>query len=165
MWKRILVAMDLSPVSRPALETAARIARESGATLFALTVDDLPEGARAWLEPLCEPELVELRGAIDRHAQWITERLSRELAAMRPQIGNIAVEPIFRWGRPAETIVGEAERLDADVIVVGSTGKPFGSVSERVAKTASRPVLVVPAVQLTRAPAEPRRESRFDRAA
>lgn len=50
----------------------------------------------------------------------------------------------------ADAIVGEAERSGVDVIVIGSTGKGAwrrffsGSVSEKVAREASCPVLICP---------------------
>jgi nucleotide-binding universal stress UspA family protein len=154
MWKRILAATDLTAVSRPALETAGRLAKEGDGTLFVLHVDDLPDAAKHWLTPIYQPELADLRRAIDRHGQQVRERLSAEVRAVLGAAKGLAVEPLFRWGRPADTIVSEAARLDAELIVVGARGAPLGSVSERVMTLAGRPVLVVPFARIETAPAD-----------
>jgi len=74
-------------------------------------------------------------------------RLTAEIAEVLGSLGPaaaVATEPIFRWGRPADTIVAEGQRLGADVIVTGTRGAPVGRVLERVLLTAGRPVLAVP---------------------
>jgi nucleotide-binding universal stress UspA family protein len=144
MWKRILATTDLTAVSRPALETAARLARDSKGTLFVLHVDDLPDAAKHWLAPIYEPELTELRRAVERHGRDVRDRLAAEVLSVLGAGREVAIEPVFKWGRPADAIVSEAARLDADLIVIGSRGAPLGSISERVTALAGRPVLVVP---------------------
>ena len=55
----------------------------------------------------------------------------------------------MRFGHPVETIVDAADKMDADVIIIGTHGRTgvkralLGSVAERVARHASRPVLIV----------------------
>lgn len=146
MWKRILVATDLTAVSRPALETATALARTSGATVFVLHADELPEPAKHWLGPLFEDDVAELRAAVDRRGRQLRDQLAEQLAALIGPAPRPPVEPILRWGRPADTIVAEADRVDAEVIIVGTQGAPLGSVAERVMMIAGRPVLVVPAL-------------------
>jgi nucleotide-binding universal stress UspA family protein len=54
-------------------------------------------------------------------------------------------------GPPSKAIVGEAARLDADLIILGSHGfgavfkMLLGSVSSAVLRKSGRPVLIVPA--------------------
>jgi nucleotide-binding universal stress UspA family protein len=60
------------------------------------------------------------------------------------------VRPALLQGDPARTILQEAERLDADLIVVGKRQHGMlerfllGSVSQAIVNQAHRPVLVVP---------------------
>ena len=57
---------------------------------------------------------------------------------------------VIDGGKPAETIVAAAERLNVDAISLGSHGRSgvaravIGSVAEAVVCGARRPVLVVP---------------------
>jgi nucleotide-binding universal stress UspA family protein len=68
-------------------------------------------------------------------------------------------------GSTARTVLTVAERLDADVIVVGTRGRGaaksalLGSVSHGLVQHADRPVVVVPSPALAR-----HRETRLPRA-
>jgi nucleotide-binding universal stress UspA family protein len=62
----------------------------------------------------------------------------------------------------ADTILSEADAVDADAIVLGSRGRGgigsflVGSVSHAVLQSADRPVLIVPSPQVARERAERR---------
>jgi nucleotide-binding universal stress UspA family protein len=145
MWKRVLAATDLTATSHAALEVAADLARASSGTLFVVHVDALPEAAKHWLAPFYAEDVSALRGLVERRGENMRDSLVVHVREVLGRPGGLAVEPIFRWGRPAQTIVAEAERLDADVVVVGTRGTPIGSVPEGVMRAAGRPVLLVPA--------------------
>ncbi len=83
-------------------------------------------------------------------------------AALASSAGRLArtgwsVEPRVLRGSPADAILAEADRLDADLIVMGSRGRgPFksallGSVSTEVVNASSRPVLVARRAELRHA--------------
>ena len=67
-----------------------------------------------------------------------------------------SVENVLRFGRAADVILAEAQRFDADLIVVGNRGRGgiasmlLGSVSAEVTDRASCPVLVARGETLTR---------------
>ena len=86
------------------------------------------------------------RSAADQRSATLRERLSRQLRGVLRAKPDIAVEPIFRRGRAPDVVIAEAERVGAEVIVLGTRGSPVGSVAEAVMRSAGRPVLVVPAV-------------------
>ncbi|MDH3915782.1 MAG: universal stress protein, partial [Chromatiales bacterium] len=77
-------------------------------------------------------------------------RLVREAAQSMRDAGIDAVG-IMLQGPPAKVILEEADKLDADLIVMGSHGFGavfkllLGSVSSAVMKKSGRPVLIVPA--------------------
>jgi nucleotide-binding universal stress UspA family protein len=147
MFNRVLVATDLTAISRPALALGARLVQASSGTLFVVHADELPETAKHWLTPFYEEDVEALRAFVERHGTALRTRLTTEIAEVMASMGSagaVATEPIFRWGRPADTIVAEGQRLDADVIVAGTRGSPVGRVLERVLLTAGRPVLAVP---------------------
>ena len=62
---------------------------------------------------------------------------------------GITAELVVKEGRPADGILDAADEVDADLIIVGSTGKHgalrmlMGSVSSRVAEYSTRSVLIV----------------------
>lgn len=74
-------------------------------------------------------------------------RLDRLIQALRDQ--GVRAEGICRVGHPVETIVEEAGRWEADIVVVGTQGRRgvsrlmLGSVAEGVLRRAGCPVLVV----------------------
>jgi nucleotide-binding universal stress UspA family protein len=146
MFKRVLVATDLTATSRPAMALAASLAQASSGTLFVVHADELPETAKHWLTPFYEEDVEALRGFVERHGAALRDRLSKEIADVLGSNAGITTEPIFRWGRPADMIVAEAGRLDADVIVAGTRGAPVGRVLERLMMIAGRPILAVPAL-------------------
>jgi universal stress protein E len=130
---RILVASDLSKRSRRATGRAVALAQQFGCDLYALYVadDDRPE------------ELI------------ATECRSAE-AAIREHLGEagaaaLASKPVIvtRAGDPFKVIAEEADRVEADLIVMGAHRKRLlgdvftGTTIERVIRLGSRPVLMV----------------------
>jgi nucleotide-binding universal stress UspA family protein len=145
MFERILVASDLTPTSEPALRAAVRLAREQRAPLIVLHVSERHHQAEHWLVPFFEEEMRVYGAAVKREMETARERLdaaARALSDGQP----LTVEAVVQPGRAAETIVDEAKRRDADLIVVGTHGATgmLGSVAARVVGTARCPVLVVP---------------------
>jgi nucleotide-binding universal stress UspA family protein len=85
---------------------------------------------------------------------------ARDVAAEGTQLANDAglkAEPATdeQGESVAEAILSGADRLDADVIVLGSRGQGrlsslLGSVSHRVLQRADRPVLVIPSAAVAK---------------
>lgn len=90
----------------------------------------------------------------DRAGELLDEhKAMRELAARLeadPDLTGITVVPIMAMGPTVETVLREADRIDAGTIVAGSHGHGklhhllLGSVSEGLIKHSTRPVVVVP---------------------
>jgi nucleotide-binding universal stress UspA family protein len=140
--RHLLCPTDFSDASRHALEQAAALAKWSGARITILHVaapmsDVLPGLAM----PTAHGDLVADSDALRRRAL-------EESAAFTA--ANIAVEVRVSVGRPWREIVEEADRLEADLIVLGTHGASgfqhllLGSVTEKVLRAAHRPVLTVP---------------------
>jgi nucleotide-binding universal stress UspA family protein len=147
VWKRICCAVDFSPVSRKAMESAAELARRYEAELVLVHVDDRPPapGARDSLAPaaaieqgsfLLESQLDEWTGAAERIAG---RSVSRELLQ----------------GAPAESVVRYVSRAGFDAIVMGTHGRTgadhfiFGSVAQAVVRDAPCTVVVVKGLPAT----------------
>ena len=140
MYKKILVAVDGSDHALNAVRSAVKIARGSGATLYLLAVD----GCR----PLKGP-LAELAKEQDLSRDEIFEHVLESAAITAKIPDTIHVEQLVRIGDPADIILAEAGKIEADIIVVGRRGLGayaellLGSISRKVLHLAKVPVLVV----------------------
>jgi nucleotide-binding universal stress UspA family protein len=140
--KRILCPLDFSDASTHALEQAARLARWYGAGLTVLHVrptvvphpDISPEGHMA---PWLVAELETLR-------HRVTAACADAVAA------GVPVDAMASAGDPVHEILRHADTLAADLIVLGTHGLSgfrhlvLGSVTEKVLRRATCPVLTVP---------------------
>jgi nucleotide-binding universal stress UspA family protein len=142
MISHILVAVDGSENSRKAARFAHDLAQQTQARITLLFV----------LEP---PRMLPL-GFFDSELITGAQRSPEEVAAVQRLLDEVAsdlpkaqVSKVVEIGRPADTIVAQAEALGADHIVIGARGlNPggkwlMGSVSDRVVQHAGRPVTVV----------------------
>ena len=86
-------------------------------------------------------------GVKDYYRAEAGEVMEKVTAALPPELQNAHM--IYRVGHPAEVIAEEAEKLDVDLIIMGSHGHRalgallFGSVSNEVLANVKRPTLIV----------------------
>jgi nucleotide-binding universal stress UspA family protein len=129
---RLLVAADFSPQAEKVLGVARDLAEAMQAAVTVLHVVS-PRAARS--------------GDPDTREEY---RLTREAAEAMRESG-IDAQGVVGEGQPARVIVTEADRIDADMVIVGSHGfgavfrMILGSVSSEVLKKCRRPVMIVPA--------------------
>lgn len=141
--KTILAAIDLSEASGAILRQAREFAAALGARVWVLHVAD-PDPAFVGRE--VDPEV--MRDDVAREYRREHQELQRLSQGLRD--AGVESTALLVQGSTAETILEEAGRLKADMIVIGSYGKGgvrrllFGSTSEDVLQSANVPVLVVP---------------------
>lgn len=139
--KKLLVAVDLSEPSKVVIETALRMA---------LALDGSVE-----LVHVREPFVYALAGQYGpspQQEQALTDWIDRALAEASDRLNHARVPCVTTslHGSPAREIVAHAEKIGADLIVVGTHGRGglshavLGSVAERIVQKAKRPVLTVP---------------------
>lgn len=156
VYKTILYATDLTENAAHAFRHAVGIARCHRAQISILHV--LPEMESAVLnyvstvmgeDRLAEFELAHKAEIHDEISKRLHEFAKAELADRPDDVERIAGIEIHH-GNPAAEILKAADRLNADLIVLGSHGKGalkytfLGSVAEKVLKKSHRPVVVVP---------------------
>jgi nucleotide-binding universal stress UspA family protein len=140
----VLAATDLSDVGNAAVPYAYAMLRATGGVVELCHVHE-----RALPSPPYAFELPE--GLTEEKRAGIERALRALVPADAESLGITTHISIVDGGRPAETIVAAAERLNVDAINVGSHGRGgvaravLGSVAEAVVRHARRPVLVVPA--------------------
>lgn len=136
--KLILVPIDFSANAEQALDYACELASKLGSTVRLVhAFASPPSGLRVALK-----EDV-LQNLVNEHREALGK-----LAEARRTTASFG-EPIVEVGDPRDAIVETAERLGADLIVMGTQGRRglsrvmMGSVAEDVIRQASCPVLAV----------------------
>jgi nucleotide-binding universal stress UspA family protein len=135
---KILFPTDFSTAGRAALETATALARDRGAKLLIVHVEEPPiaYGGGELYYGIDEP---------DRH------ELQRMLSEVVPTDPAVGFEHRLLLGNPAGAIVHLAEKEAVDMIVMPTHGRTglvrllMGSVAEEVVRKAKCPVLTIKA--------------------
>ena len=153
--KKILYATDLSENARHAFSYAMSMANRYGAGITilhvlqeaspyrdSLIVNILGEEKWASLRKENEQKVLDiLKGRLEKFC----EDASKEL----PACPFITDEIVVKIGNPADEILGELERNNCDVVIMGAHGHGvigeafLGSVSRRVLRRSHKPVIVV----------------------
>jgi len=140
MYKKIVLAVDGSEVSKNAAKHAIELAKSTGGELIAVHI--VPPIDATNVESF-HPEM--LLDGLRKEGEKILSEV-KDLASQK----GVNIETRVEDGIPYERICELAEARDADIIVMGSHGRTgigkvfIGSVAERViSKTKCRPVLVV----------------------
>ena len=124
--RRVLCPVNYSPLSQTALEHAAALAAKTGAELIIAHIEENPGGnnEQASLQHLCK---------------WVPANVR----------AHCAVKEVVKQGGAAEQIIEEAEKSQADILVIGAQLRSLlgavllGSTTELVIRSASCPVLSV----------------------
>ncbi|MGH1485363.1 MAG: universal stress protein [Cellvibrionaceae bacterium] len=153
--KTILYATDLGKHTRPAFHMAVSLAKKYNAKiLFVYVIEPLSASAASMVNAYLPDSTVEemyKQSVEDLHVK-ITDRIrafcKEEMNGEDFPAGE--PEPYVLEGVPAPTIIKAAEKMDADLIVMGSHSHStidtlfIGSVANKVVNRASKPVLLVP---------------------
>ena len=137
MYRTIVVGYDGSTAARKAFDSALELAARDHAELHVVSVGRPSEIA----------DDVETEAVIE-HTRAYHRRLLAELKASAAT-KQVKTHYEVAVGHPAEQIIYYADRIGADLIVVGDRGRSnfarllLGSVSKQVTEHAGRPVLVV----------------------
>lgn len=132
-FERILVPTDFSHCGDEALALASALARDSGARMLILHVEELPMayGTGHMYYGPTEPT---------------QKQLSEMLHKVVPTDPDITCEHHMRMGDPATEIVAFADAESVDLLVIGTHGRTglfrafMGSVAESVVRHANCPV-------------------------
>ncbi|MBZ0206390.1 MAG: universal stress protein [Flavobacteriales bacterium] len=141
--KNILVPLDLKVETGRVLDQAVELAQALSAKLWLLHVA-APDPDFVGYE--AGPQYIrDIRADTLREERAQLHRMVAELAA-----SNIPAQPLMVMGPTVETILSEAERIKADMIVMGAHGRRglakafLGSTSDDVLRANRYPVLIVP---------------------
>ena len=138
LLKKILALTDFSDLSAKGVKYAGRLAKETGATLLVVNVVLLDES-----------------GAIDKqeieeHKKQLDDFLGTTLGRMS---AGLKIRKIVEIGEPSAAIVDRAASEHVDLIVTSTHGRGgisrflIGSVTDKLVRRSTCPVLVVPVEQ------------------
>jgi nucleotide-binding universal stress UspA family protein len=143
--KTILAPIDFSKVTDSVVKEAAALARALDGRVVLLSVVQPPMVLNEYAGMV---DLAQITAAGEKNAVRQLERLENTL-----QNQFIKTESVQATGAPVDTIVEQAEKHEADYIVMGSHGHTafyellVGSTTHGVLMRAKCPIVIVPAVK------------------
>jgi nucleotide-binding universal stress UspA family protein len=141
--KTILAPIDFSPVSESVVREAISLARAQEGRVVLLNAIQVSPALNEYA-PVLE-NLTEITAAGERNAARQLAQLAGELTAQ-----GVVVETQQFTGAPIQQILEQADKLQADYIVMGSHGHTalydllVGSTTHGVLMRAKCPVVIVP---------------------
>lgn len=138
LYEKILIAIDGSDRNKTAIEEGLRIARGTGALVYAVFVKDIHRYNATPTDVI----MVDLQVTLQKLAE-------DALAVVRDLSDGVNLETVALEGKPDVEIVRFAEEKGIDLIVIGTNAKRgferllLGSVAEQVIRTTSCKTLVV----------------------
>jgi len=148
MYKKILLPTDGSKYAEKAAKHAIWIASHSNAEVIALNVVDTSSLVGLPAEDLT----VRVTEILKEEGQKSLETITNIMEQLEKEKGLktvVKIISISKEGSPADVILKTVEEEDVDLIVMGTSGKHgldrflLGSVTEKVVRSAKRPVLAV----------------------
>jgi nucleotide-binding universal stress UspA family protein len=138
-FRHILAPVDFEPCSKRALEIAIDFALQFDSKLTLVHAWEVP--GYLYASPYLTPDIWEALGEAAK------QQLDAELTQARTRLPR--AESVLTCGPAGFEVIATAERLKADLIVVGTHGRRglsrafLGSVAEKVVRGSSVPVLTV----------------------
>jgi nucleotide-binding universal stress UspA family protein len=149
MIHHVLVPLDGSQLAEKALAAARQVVRSGGQITLITAVPHIPAApvpasGTMDTEYQYRDDFSQVRNVLN-HTRDYLENTAQKL---RLQGYQVSIE--VKAGEPAEAIIGLAEKLHVDMVVMSTHGRSglsrflFGSITLKVLEAASVPVLVIP---------------------
>ena len=141
MYQKILLPTDGSEAAEVAAKEGIKLAKILNSKLHVLYVIDVSAFAGIPTEAVWE----NMRSLLEEEGKKALEKVK----ALAEAEGFHNVECLIKEGVPAKEIISTAKEIEADLIVMGTSGKSgldrflIGSVTERVVRTSKIPVLII----------------------
>ncbi len=145
--KNILVPIDFSPVSTNALKYAIRMASKMDCKLVLLHSYVVHASTYYMSEQMINALLAGKRNVVLNQMRAFVESLDWDDKFI---LRDVEIQYELEIGFPIPTILEMAENIDAEMIIIGSTGASntldqwLGSVSSSIMERSHCPVLVIP---------------------
>lgn len=139
----LLVAVDFSDTSRLIVDTVRGLAKSTFAKVWLLHVAEPDPDFVGY-----DADPTEMRDVVAKH--YHDEHRQLQTFAQELRAAGLDCEALLIQGATVETVLDQAVKLSATMLVIGSHGKGavrrllLGSISEGVLHKSKIPVLVVP---------------------
>jgi len=141
---KLLVAIDFSEVTEKIMAKVKELALKVNAKVWLIHV----------VQP--EPDFIGYKVGPETEREFIAKKFRQKhilLQEKAEELKNegINITPLLVQGPTIETILSQAEKIEADIIVVGSHGHGamfrilVGSISEGLLHNSTKPLLIIPA--------------------
>ncbi|SEG71125.1 universal stress protein [Marinobacterium lutimaris] len=150
--KTILYTSSLGEHTRPVFRQAVQMANKLNARLLMLhVVEPVGEMGRALIHTYLPDDVIKqmhdegIARVMEQMKTRVEKYRDEELKELDQEI-KFEVEPVIAEGQHAETILAQAEKLGADLIVMGqeNTFGHHSATTHQVVRRAKIPVFVVP---------------------
>lgn len=147
-YKRILIAVDHTSCCKTALQHGYSLAVLHKASIALIHVNEPISPTTFTTDPVLGQQPVIIPENMVYEEEEINRNLLEEYTKELKGVSEIFT--FIRTGQPREEILNVAEEWKADLIVVGNHKKTgldhllSGSVSQRIARKSSCPVLIIP---------------------
>ncbi|MFP4654266.1 MAG: universal stress protein [Methanohalobium sp.] len=141
-YNKLLIATDGSDNSKNAVQSGIKLAKSTGAKVYAVYVIQPVSVAAGRKGPDWVKAAKDMMKEDGEKATWYVEKKGNE--------ENLDVEPVILDGDPGDEIIKFADKNEIDLIVIGTRGlsgiKRFmvGSVADKVVRHSEKEVLVIP---------------------
>lgn len=140
---KLLLAVDLSESSHKVIKSALQLFEKQNFEIYLLHVAD-PEPELLGLDYGPASSRVHMKNKIQKERKKLFE------FAEKYKSEAVKITPLSAQGPTAEKIIEETDKLNCDVIIIGSHGRGavrhilVGSVSEEILRKSGMPVLIIP---------------------
>lgn len=144
MYSRILVAVDDSEISKLALQEAIQLAQNQQAKLRIIYVS-----VEVFVGDIFPLNLKEYASSVKKHNQSVLRKMRALAGKAYNQVESHLIEITDPYDNISEKIIAEADKWQAELIVLGTHGRSglsrliLGSITEEVLRETSIPLHVV----------------------
>ena len=151
MYNKILLTTDGSEHSERAAKHALWIANHNNADILVLNVFEVYSPTLAVPFSTLPGSNEDMYEPLKKEGEKVAEDFIEKMKLIEGfELDKLDIQMIVREGKPHQEIIKTVDELDIDLIVMGASGRhgfdriALGSVTERVVRSSTIPVMVVP---------------------
>lgn len=150
--KKVLIALDYDPTAQKVAEAGFSLANSLNAEVILLHVirDFVFYTTSGFSSIMGYNGFVDVSPTVLENIEGLKNASLQYLDKTKQHLGDTNIQTLVKEGDPAETILETANKLDSNIIVIGSHSQKWlenivmGSVTEKVLHHSSIPLFIIP---------------------
>lgn len=150
--KKVLIALDYDPTAQKVAEAGFSLANSLNAEVILLhVIRDFVFYTTSGFSPIMGYNgFVDVSPTVLENIEGLKNASLQYLDKTKQHLGDTNIQTLVKEGDPAETILETANKLDSNIIVIGSHSQKWlenivmGSVTEKVLHHSSIPLFIIP---------------------